>query len=1220
MAEDRIDDLIDEKAIKAEFDFAKNQVKELLALIKEVKQKGMIDMSGVKNIGEYQKLKKDLDLLTAAIDGNVDATKRMIQSRRQESAALDETQKLKAKIAAAESDEAKNKAFYNRQLQDSNKLLKLEAELENTVSGSVEESKAKIALLTFQKEKLNLTTEYGRKKLAEYNLELEKHNALLDLAKGKSASSTTPVVPVGTRQPVENIPFVIDTTDIDNMKKMGTVVNETELAEAELANASTAMGNSSAVAAEKTEVAAASTIVYRDALEAVTGTLAENVAIQNVVQAELNQVNIDIKNLDITSKTYSRDLETLTLRQAALKAEMASLNLTIKNQTTLENAAVGSLDALNARLNLLNQAYTKLGATAQASPLGLGLKTEIQTLNTAIVAQETALGRAQKSVGNYAGAITNTVGKTFGALRKIAYIIPGLGLAGLIGFLFEGISKLTSAIFNMQRPLSDMERHQKVISEISIAAAKSVGESAGKLVAYKDKLNDLNLSQGERIKFAKEYNKTADKTNQIDLKQIDNLELINVKLEAQNKLIIARAISLAATAKLGEAATKFVDLQLKVAQATQGVSEDIVYNAVKGVFVQREALGQAAEGNRVYVQSLENLDKQISKTFGSVKKAIGLKELIEDKNKAKAELEDLGKLLTPLITTEKPGKESGNVGATKDFADDLAKIRAEITKLDFEALRQRRQDEINSSAEIIADKEKSYSERFRATQNFYQKSKELIELNTEYEKKAANDAINEEERKYIIQLSKPKLTVKQKSDLVNILIELENKRAKAIEKINTDSASTVEKIERESGEKIKGINADVIKSTEELTKAQDAHRRSQEDTKIKDIQNTYDQQLADLDDNYARQIRIDRKNKRKLIEDEQLYSKEKIRIQFERDVKILEEQIRFAEAQLEIEKENAKNEEDPIKQRADYDLIASLEKELAALKIKLNNTVAAFNKALSAERKKISEEEKAQIISDFEEIRDKAQSIFSVIGGFINASVTKELNGIQDQIDLLDKKKQKDIEVVNSGIGTAQQKADAIAIIEARTQAQHDLLEIKKRQAQERQARFEKAASIASIILNTAVSISKVLGNPLQVAFAAALGAAQLAVALATQIPKYKYGTNDHPGGLAEVGHGKTELVVLPTGELFETGSEPRVMDLPKHTVVYPDSKAMVNHSIAHKIEHSADNTNTMVVASINSMKRDVVKAIKGQPQTILKTDARWKKFMKTGSNIKEYI
>src|SRR5205814_113740 len=122
-------------------------------------------------------------------------------------------------------------------------------------------------------------------------------------------------------------------------------------------------------------------------------------------------------------------------------------------------------------------------------------------------------------------------------------------------------------------------------------------------------------------------------------------------------------------------------------------------------------------------------------------------------------------------------------------------------------------------------------------------------------------------------------------------------------------------------------------------------------------------------------------------------------------------------------------------------------------------------------------------------------------------------------------------------------------IIEARTQAQQDLLEIRKRQAQERQARFEKAASIASIILNTAVSIAKVLGNPLQVIFAAELGAAQLAVAIATPIPHYKYGTKDHPGGLAEVGHGKKELVVLPTGEFFETDSTPRIMDLPKHTV-----------------------------------------------------------------------
>ena len=72
------------------------------------------------------------------------------------------------------------------------------------------------------------------------------------------------------------------------------------------------------------------------------------------------------------------------------------------------------------------------------------------------------------------------------------------------------------------------------------------------------------------------------------------------------------------------------------------------------------------------------------------------------------------------------------------------------------------------------------------------------------------------------------------------------------------------------------------------------------------------------------------------------------------------------------------------------------------------------------------------------------------------------------------------------------------------------------------------------------------------------MGAVQAAVVAAQPIPKYAKGTEDHPGGLAEVGHGRPEAIILPSGQVVKTSATPSIVDLPKHTIVKPDYRMFV--------------------------------------------------------------
>lgn len=232
------------------------------------------------------------------------------------------------------------------------------------------------------------------------------------------------------------------------------------------------------------------------------------------------------------------------------------------------------------------------------------------------------------------------------------------------------------------------------------------------------------------------------------------------------------------------------------------------------------------------------------------------------------------------------------------------------------------------------------------------------------------------------------------------------------------------------------------------------------------------------------------------------------------------------------------------------------EKELADKTLALNDEVTA--KQIAAQQKLA--DVKKQLASE-------AAETFTAL---VNGQFDNESARIQQQIDELDKQKEKDIEVANATIANKQEREFEISKIELRAQAQREQLENRQRRIQLEQARFEKASNIAQIIGSTAVAIIKQLsvtplpaGAPL-VAAIAAVGALQLARAIATPLPKFAEGTDDAPGGLAWVGDAyKKELVITPAGQITQTPSVPTVMNIPKHSIVLPDARAALESGLA---------------------------------------------------------
>ena len=139
-----------------------------------------------------------------------------------------------------------------------------------------------------------------------------------------------------------------------------------------------------------------------------------------------------------------------------------------------------------------------------------------------------------------------------------------------------------------------------------------------------------------------------------------------------------------------------------------------------------------------------------------------------------------------------------------------------------------------------------------------------------------------------------------------------------------------------------------------------------------------------------------------------------------------------------------------------------------------------------------------------------------------------------------------------------------------RLEEQKDEKEIqkKKREEQRKQAIFNKLFSVAQIGIRLQETLAAInlaaatidavtlgLGGSaykiFNIPFAVGSAALQAAAVLATPIPKYAKGTDNHHGGIALVGEERPEVILEPNKDPYVI-SKPTVLDLPKRTQVIP--------------------------------------------------------------------
>lgn len=246
----------------------------------------------------------------------------------------------------------------------------------------------------------------------------------------------------------------------------------------------------------------------------------------------------------IKENTKATKENSLSKKELAIIAAQEKLNnqqnaAALKNQAREMNAAKGSIEQRRAALIRLNKVYDNLNVAERQSASGMRLEGIVGRLTTQLKEQEAVTGRAQRNVGNYTSAFANGAGKVWGALRQVANILPGVGIAGLLAFAIDPLMEYLKGLDLFRAKVT-----QAKVAQEDMAKALAGSEYAKAVTNVNELRINIDLAKQGLISkesVLKQYNDTIGKTTG-QVKTLDQAEQdLNKNADAFIKVTLLKA-------------------------------------------------------------------------------------------------------------------------------------------------------------------------------------------------------------------------------------------------------------------------------------------------------------------------------------------------------------------------------------------------------------------------------------------------------------------------------------------------------------------------------------------------------------------------------------------------------------------------------------------------------------------------------------------------------
>lgn len=312
----------------------------------------------------------------------------------------------------------------------------------------------------------------------------------------------------------------------------------------------------------------------------------------------------------------------------------------------------------------------------------------------------------------------------------------------------------------------------------------------------------------------------------------------------------------------------------------------------------------------------------------------------------------------------------------------------------------------------------------------------------------------------------------------------------------------------------------------------------------------YEAKVEQLENEYSAEIRNAKHTGKTVEQIKADYNRRRTEIDNQYADDTLQRQIDLISSQLQFEDMGKEERE-------------KLQLELTKLTKQLARQRADAEKQATEEAVQADEAAAAKRKQNLQDWAQRAGEAIGRISDFMSALYDNQIQKIEELLEAEQERYDQEVNHIDylaeHGAITEEEaeirKRDAAAA----TAAKQEQLEKKKAQIEYRKALMEKANTIAQIGMATSLGIMQALAmfppNIPLASFIGAMGAIQLATALAQPIKAYAEGTKGkpHPGGLALVGDGGSQELVMYDGKAYVTPDSPTLVDLPRGAEVIPD-------------------------------------------------------------------
>lgn len=910
-------------------------------------------------------------------------------------------------------------------------------------------------------------------------------------------------------------------------------------------------------------------------------------------------IGVDLKGFTDAQKKQVQDFIALfdklekydgKVYQPVLGKGLVDFNTSIKETNK-------ALDDLKSRIDNLNNTSINTKAKPAADEVNnLGNEVENTTKKFKKMGEESST-----SLENVGRSLT----RALGYLRTIAYILPGIGIAGIFNLAFEAIKKAADelGIFddsakNLIQTQINVNKEYKdfldLVKQVDAALKSQLNATTSGLDTFRSKEAEVSAvaAQNKSILTRLELERSLLIVRAIQAQQSFELEGgFDRERVALGKLLGAETNLVQLRNAAGEADARFnkrndpdyknpyaKDLELAKTELTLATEN---YNKIKNINENNSKLSEELANKEFQIQEIKN--EQIRKLALETAKIESQATI----NKNKFILDDERSTLQQRLSAYKRIEDAAISAAEAQKKYILDRPDAyNYTKVDGKLVRGDQTTEtknaINAANEQILEATRKRNDediklielyrqrRLRATTDISKDEIEKVAIRDEKIYRDETQSLDERLRAYTDYIKR-----KQKLQDVELATSIDTFALKAndptakkqVEALRSASLLQKSNIQADAEKQVYDIiSTSLSKQLKAVLNANDLQDNESKKAYAKELN-----RLTDLFEakkikyaEYHRQILATEKKFNVEGYDEAIKDDKADIDRIQKQIDKLKEQ-KIAQDELTDSKEVALNYQkskglNTLDAQRDYDEAVGGQKAI-------NDAILKAELELQKEEDKLDKDELARAKARIETLKQLDREYLSYRKKIIDELYRLVKTAIdaeyQKEEELVEKKRQQTDEQLDNEIGaidkstlTAKDKAQLDIQLNAQ-KIQND----KNAQKQEQKLKHDNAVadqklSVAHIIWNTEEAISATYAKfgPLGTALAieqAILGTLEVATVLATHVPSYAEGTKNHPGGLARTGEAGVELIKEPYRSPYLVYRD-NISYLPEGTEVIP--------------------------------------------------------------------